>query len=101
VAEVPRRSSRRARHGPYGALVEQLLDVLGKLTLRSGVELVAFVRSQDWGAVDDATRGVCLHTISMTIVRMREKAGLPPFDDDLPPQRITGFLIIRDVMIGI
>jgi hypothetical protein len=86
--------------GPHGASVAQLLDVLSSLTLRSGVELVTFIGSQDWSDIDFDTKFTCLHEIDTCITALREKAGMPPFDDGFPPERTTGFLIIRHLMTG-
>lgn len=86
--------------GPCGALVEQLLDILRGLTLRGGGELVAFISSQNWSCVDFDTRLTCLHEINERITKLRELAGMPPFDDGFGPERTTGFLIVRQLMVG-
>jgi hypothetical protein len=86
--------------GPNGSLVAQLLDVLRGLTLGGGAELVAFIRSQNWNCVDFDTRLCCLHEINDRITKLREQAGMPPFDDGFGPERINGFLIIKHMMIG-
>jgi hypothetical protein len=86
--------------GSYGSLVAQLLDVLRGLTLRGGGELVAFISSQNWNCVDFDTRLTCLHEINERIAKLRELAGMPPFDDGFGPERTTGFLIVRQLMVG-
>jgi hypothetical protein len=53
------------------------------------------IDQEDWGCVDYATRFVCLHQINDHITRLRERAGVPPFDDGISPERATGFLIIK------
>ena len=84
--------------GPSGALVEQLLEILGKLTLRDGAALIAFVRSQDWHAVDPGTRYVCLHAIDGAVAKLREKAGMTPFDDALEGAPATVFQVVKQMM---
>jgi hypothetical protein len=85
--------------GPYGALVQQLFDVLRGLTLRGGAELIAFISSQNWSCVDFDTRLTCLHEINTRISKLRERAGMPPFDDGFPPERTTVFLLVKNLMM--
>ena len=73
-----------AINGRSGALVEQLLDILGSLTLQDGKTLIEFVRSQNWHDVDANVRDVCLFAIDGAIMKLRQKAGLPDFDDPIP-----------------
>jgi hypothetical protein len=42
----------------------------------------------------------CPHEINDHITKLREQAGKPPFDDGVPPERNTGFLIIKHLMIS-
>jgi hypothetical protein len=84
--------------GPHGALVGWLLDQLRELTLRDGAKLVAFIRAQDWSRVDANTKFVCLHEFNNGTTKLRVQAGMPPFDDGLPPERATVFLIIKPMI---
>jgi hypothetical protein len=86
--------------GPHGALVSELLAALHGLTLRDGAKIVAFVRAQDWSHVDADVRFTLLREINNAITRLREQAGMAPFDDGVAPERATAFLIIKDVMFG-
>jgi hypothetical protein len=70
--------------GDSGELVFALLDVLRTLTLQDGRTLIEFVGSQDWRSVDRSTRDICLFVIDGRICQLREKAGLPAFDDSIP-----------------
>jgi hypothetical protein len=86
--------------GPHGALVAELFAALHELTVKDGAKLVAFVRAQDWSHVKADVRFTLLHEINNAITRLREQAGMPPFDDGVVPERATAFLIIKDVMFG-
>jgi hypothetical protein len=70
--------------GPSGELVSALLDVLRTLTPKDSKALVEFVGSQDWTAVDPDTRQIALFAIDGCILKLRQKAGLPEFDDTIP-----------------
>ncbi len=84
--------------GPHGALVEQLVDILGTLELRDGEHLVDFIRSQTWHDVDPNTRFVTLHAIDGAIIKLREQAGLAPFDDPLEGQPDNVFLTVKKIL---
>jgi hypothetical protein len=73
--------------GPHGAMVERLMFILRELTLKSAPLFLAYIKGVDWSAVDANTRFVCLHEIDHTVIRMRERHGMAPFDDPLPGQR--------------
>jgi hypothetical protein len=57
------------------------------------------VRRTDWSAIDYRTREVILHEIDRRIVGLRENAGIAPFSDALPHQRLNGFLVIKQLMM--
>jgi hypothetical protein len=80
--------------GPAGELVAQLLAILDNMTIKSGAELLAFIRSQNWN-VDTRTRDACLFAIGTRLVVLRERAALVPFDDGLDREPSTLFLIIK------
>ena len=84
--------------GPYGALVEQLVEILSRLELRDGEHLVEFINSQNWHAVDADTRFVCLHAIDGAVIKLREQAGLAPFDDPLEGQPDNVFLTVQKIL---
>jgi hypothetical protein len=84
--------------GPHGALVEQLVDILGKLELRDGEHLVDFINSRSWQGVDADTRFICLHAIDGAVIKLREQAGLAPFDDPLEGQPDNVFLTVKQIL---
>jgi hypothetical protein len=85
--------------GPHGALVEQLVEILGKLELSDGKHLIDFVHSQSWCGVDPDTRFVCLHAIDGAIIQLREKAGLPVFDDPVGDAPANVFQTVKHLMV--
>jgi hypothetical protein len=81
--------------GVHGAVLERLMMHLKDL--RSARELVNFIATEDWSAVDAATRLICLHEVNTAITKLREKSGMEPIDDPLPGQTDNAFRIIRDL----
>jgi len=84
--------------GPLGAKLAALLGALESLTLETIDGLIERVRADDWVSADGDTRFLVLRSINAAIVRLRERAGLEPFDDppfDLPPDT---FLTLRELL---
>jgi hypothetical protein len=73
--------------GPHGAMFERLLYILKNLTPQSAPLLLGYIRGVDLSTVDYPTRLVMLHEINRAISALRERNGLPPFDDGLPGER--------------
>jgi hypothetical protein len=83
--------------GPDGALVSELMVLLDQLELNSAAALLDFIQRSDWNSVSYDTRLVVLHQVNDTITKMRERNGLPPFDDGLPGSRDNVFRVIRSL----
>jgi hypothetical protein len=83
--------------GPYGESVRELLAFLQTMSLDDGPQLIEFVRAGDWHRTDPDTRFEILSLINTALTMLREQQGLPPFDDALPDEEPTGFLIIREM----
>jgi hypothetical protein len=81
--------------GAHGAMVAELMALLDRLELNSAAALLMFVERADWNAVSYDTRLTVLHQINTAITRMRERHGLAPFDDPLPPQSDSVFRRIK------
>jgi hypothetical protein len=79
--------------GVHGAVVERVMAQLEDL--RTARELVAALEAEDWSAVDDDTRFTVLHEIDCAISKLRERRGLPAFDDPLNDQPENAFRIIK------
>jgi hypothetical protein len=86
--------------GPHGAMVERLVFILKNLTPQSGPLLLAYVRGVDWRGVDYHTRLIVLHEVNSAITRMRECAGMAPFDDGPPSAPMNVFQTIRGIVVS-
>ena len=83
--------------GPHGAEARALLAFLQAMSLDDGPRLVEFVRAGGWHRADPDTRFEILSLINATLTTLRERANLVPFDDLLPDEEPTAFLIIREM----
>jgi muconolactone delta-isomerase len=83
--------------GPYGESVRELLAFLQTMSLDDGPQLIEFVSAGDWHRTDPDTRFEILSLINTALTTLREQHGLPPFDDALPDEEPTAFLIIREL----
>jgi hypothetical protein len=69
--------------GPHGPLLSELLRMFENLKHMRPEQLIGFVRSIDWSAIDDATKQVVVHVLDNAIIAFRKKNGLDPFNDNL------------------
>jgi hypothetical protein len=83
--------------GPHGAEGRALLEFLQAMSLDDGPRLVEFVRAAGWHHADADTRFEILLLIDGAITALRERHGLPPFDDALPGEKPNTSLIIREM----
>jgi hypothetical protein len=90
----------KALAGPHGAVVAQVMTLLKQMDTISGAAMVAAMRGIDWGVVDYDTRLTILHQVHQAIARLRERAGLPPFDDPLPGQPTNVFQRVRQMLLA-
>lgn len=93
-----RERSQALLEGSYADAARGLLDLLDRLTLADGQQLVAHVRAGPWIAADADTRFLVLATIDNVLVELRERTGLPPFDDPLSGEPNNVFLMLREVL---
>jgi hypothetical protein len=84
---------------PHGAVIGQLMQILHELTLQSAPVLLEFVRAQHWKAVDYDSRLTALHEVNTAIMELRERNGMPPFDDRLD-RRANVFQLIRAIIVN-
>jgi hypothetical protein len=82
--------------GPDGEKIKALIAQLDKLTLNTIPELAAFVRANGWPSAAANTLFLVRRMASESIVRLRERNGLPPFDDPLPGEPATPEQQLRD-----
>jgi hypothetical protein len=85
--------------GPHGAMLSELLRMVGTLEHAKPAQLVGFMRSIDWGFIDYDTRLNVLHELNIAIVTFREKHGLAPFDDGASDEPTTPFLQTRALLL--
>jgi muconolactone delta-isomerase len=83
--------------GPHGAKAQALLAFLQTMSLDDGPQLIELVRAGDWHHADPDTRFEILSLINTALTALREQHGLPLFDDALPDEEPTAFLIIREM----
>jgi hypothetical protein len=85
----------QALAGPHGSMIERLVFMLKALEFASAPLLIAYIRGVDWATVDYSTRLTALHEINTAITRMRERRGLAPFDDPIPPRDDSVFRRVK------
>ena len=83
--------------GPHGAEAGRLVAFLESMTLADGADLVDIVVAGSWPSADADARFTVLQIIDNAIVSLREREGLPPFDDAIPwlDKTPTVFELIR------
>jgi hypothetical protein len=83
--------------GPPGGAAQTLLEFLQTMSLDQGPQLIELVRAGDWHRTDSDVRFEILSLINAAITALHEQHGLPPFDDALPDEEPTAFLVIREM----
>jgi hypothetical protein len=83
--------------GSYEAKTRALIAFLRTMTLRDGAKLIEHVQANGWRGADHNARLEALSLINRAIIRLRERNNLPPFDDPLPNERSTAFIIVREL----
>jgi hypothetical protein len=84
--------------GPHGIQIAALLAFLKDLSLEREAELVDFVQADSWRCADPDTRFLAMRLIGSRLAKLREDAGLAPFDDPLPDEPPSTFLRIRELL---
>jgi hypothetical protein len=84
--------------GPHGADAQALLNFIWTMTLASAAALVDAVGRGPWHQADSDTRFEVLSIVDAAIIALRERQGLPPFDDALPGEASNAFLLVREAL---
>jgi hypothetical protein len=84
--------------GRHGGALAALVAFLDAMTMESANALVEHVRADGWTSTDASTRFLVLRLVGEAIMRLRERNGLPPFDDPLFDQPPNVFLILRELL---
>ena len=82
--------------GPWCRQAQELAEFLERMTLEDAPELIQMVDHGPWRTADADTRFLILELISHTIIHIREREGLEPFDDPFSDDDPNAFLIIRE-----
>lgn len=84
-------------NGSHADAAFELINFLERMTLYDGAALLALIEAGPWRNADDDTKFLVLSLIDGDIAYLREREGLPPFDDDLGDDP-TVFQIIRELL---
>ena len=84
--------------GPHGAVLSELFRMFKNLKHVQPSQLIGYVQSIDWSAIDYATKLTVIHEINNAITKFREKRGLDPIDDSLPGQPESPFRAIKAIL---
>jgi hypothetical protein len=84
--------------GPHGADAQVLLNFISTMTPTSAAALVEAVECGPWREADADTRFEVLSIVDASIIALRERQGLPPFDDALPGEASNAFLLVREAL---
>jgi hypothetical protein len=85
--------------GPHGSVLNELFRVLANLKHMQPAQLIGYVQSIDWAAIDYNTKLVVIHECNNAITTLRVKHGLEPIDDNLPGDPETPFRTIKAIVL--
>lgn len=83
-------------NGPYGEAVRALL--IFTKTMATPSALLDFIARGPWADANADVRFEILALVDAMVVRRRESLGLVPFDDALPGQPDSLFLLLRELL---
>jgi hypothetical protein len=84
--------------GPHGDVLARLMRLLENLEAHKPSSLLTFVRERNWRDMAYSVRLIALHEINTATTSLRERRGLPPFDDPLPGEGDTLSLTIKALL---
>jgi hypothetical protein len=84
--------------GPHGAAARALREFLAKMKIGDAAALIVAVGAGPWREADADIRFEVLSLVDHAIAALRERGGLPPFDDALPGEPATAFQVIREIL---
>ena len=82
--------------GPYAGTAEALIEFLKQLTLDDGDVLIDM--AMIWQGAPRTTRFLVLQLIDEAMINLRERNGLPPFDDPMFDEPDNAFISIRKIL---
>jgi hypothetical protein len=84
--------------GPHADAARGLIELLDRLTPDAADTLIEAVAQGPWCYANSDTRSMILSVADNAIIELRERNGLPPFDDPLPGEPNNVFLTLREVL---
>jgi hypothetical protein len=85
--------------GPHAAVLSELFRMFKNLKYVQPTQLIGFVSSVNWTAIDYSARLVVVHELNSAITAFREKHDLEPIDDGLPGEPDTPFRAIKTIVL--
>jgi hypothetical protein len=82
--------------GPHGPQLATLIASLPEISLDQETDLIDL--AQPWRSANPDARFLALRLIDDRIIKLREAAGLAPFDDPLPHEQSSAFIRIREAL---
>ena len=86
--------------GPHALVLGELFRMFQNLKHVQPSQLIDFVQSIDWTAIDYATKLVTIHEFNSAITTFRTTQGLEPIDDGLPGEPDTPFRTIKAIVLA-
>ena len=84
--------------GTWSEAARELVEFLERMTIADAPALIALVERGPWREADANTKFLVLGLIGHNIIYLRERAGLPPFDDPSDDEETNAFIIIRRML---
>jgi hypothetical protein len=86
--------------GEHKEAAQELADFLEQMTNEDAPALLTLVENGPWRDSDRDVKFLVMELINHSIIYLREKAGLAPFDDPLPfgNEETNVFLSIRELL---
>ena len=84
--------------GPCGVQAIELATFLDNMTLSDGGRLIELVESGPWKYADADTRFLAFEMVSLSIIALREKNDMLPFDDPLPDEEDDVFQQVKRLL---
>jgi hypothetical protein len=82
--------------GPYAGTAEALIAFLKQLTFDDGDRLIEM--TMIWQGAPSSTRFLVLQLIDEAMINLRQRHGLPLFDDPLWDEEDNAFIKIRRIL---
>ena len=90
----------RLLEGPDSAEVKRFMTFMRTMRLSDSDRFLDLIHDSKWLMRGEAklSRSLILHLIGRTIYRMREREGLPPYDDAIFDEELTVFDRIKELL---